>query len=145
VTAQRKAHRGDGLIVFPFGEIHALQDEMFGVYFNSSKQLHPAMTNQVYQISIKRRKPIGKTYALVSVQSHFKSDVKQDYVTRGEFFNSCNAGKVGAPKLRHTNNPHYGFRQAALVKMFLIQTEPRLEGYGITGSRSLPLLTDTIN
>ena len=34
--------------------------------FTSSKQLQPAMTFQVYTKSIKRRNPIGKTYALVS-------------------------------------------------------------------------------
>jgi hypothetical protein len=73
-------------------------------------------------------------YALVPVrvQSRFKSGVKQDYVTTGRIFYSCNAGTVGAPKLRQRNLPPDGSRQAALVKMFLIQTETRLAGYGIT-------------
>ena len=34
--------------------------------FNAIKAVAPAMTNQLYTISIKSRKPIGKTYALVS-------------------------------------------------------------------------------
>ena len=109
--------------------------------FTSSKQLQPAMTFQVYTKSIKSRNPIENINALVRVQSHFESGVNRIYGDTGRILYSCNAGKVGAPKLRQRNLPPDGSRQAALVKMFLIQIEPRLECDGITG-RSPPLLID---
>ena len=112
-----------------------------GFIVDASKQLQPAMTNQLYTISIKSRKPIENINALVSVQSHFESGVNRIYGDTGRILYSCNAGKVGAPKLRQRNLPPDGSRQAALVKMFLIQIEPRLECDGITG-RSPPLLID---
>ena len=109
--------------------------------FISSKQSAVAMTSQLYSKPIENRKPIVFINALVSVQSHFESGVNRIYGDTGRILYSCNAGKVGAPKLRQRNLPPDGSRQASLVKMFLIQIEPRLECDGITG-RSPPLLID---
>lgn len=71
-----------------------------------SKQLQPAMTNQLYTDSIASR----KLTALVSFQSHYKSGDKQDYVTRGR--------AICAMRSRPTR-PIAGYRDSGLLNTII--------------------------
>ena len=118
-----------------------LTDGVAAAMLPASKQMRPAMTNQLYTISLKSR---NKT-ALVSFQSHFQERCKQDYVTGRKLF-SCNTGsrrteiKTGC-WLDGSLNPS---GRAALDKCFLIWIGTRLESYGSKAGYvsigSLPLL-----
>ena len=122
---QRKSPQGGGF------SVSTCTDESEGAIVTTSKQLQPAMTNPLYTMSIKSRKPIAFINALFGFSIALKERCKQDYVTWGKLL------FVQYGKSRRTQIMTCGFISLIdvvhrhVAKLFLIQIETRPESYGI--------------